>query len=408
MLINISIGKAEGILLNQDIKPKTVDMPILDSLNYILAENIISDINMPPFDKSFLDGYALRTEDIVDASEKNPVTLKTIDNIRAGYVSKKKIGEGQAIRIMTGAKIPEGADAIIKYENTVFSDKDVRVFNYLKPNSNIVRAGADIATGDILLEKGVTIGPADIGIFAALGKERVKVYKRPKIAILSTGDELINIDEPLQEGKIRNSNVYTIGAQVKEIGSEMKIFGICGDNISFIKKELDIALQWGDMVITTGGVSVGDADVVKDAFREIGGEILFWRVNMKPGSPIVVARYRDKLLFGLSGNPAAAYITFEKFVRPTILRLSGETKYEFIKVKSILKDEFTKISEQDRIVRAKTYYKNGSFFTEFSDKYSLGILLSLSKTNSLFYVPAGAGPYKTGDRIDVELLNCWR
>ncbi|HZK57678.1 MAG TPA: gephyrin-like molybdotransferase Glp, partial [Clostridia bacterium] len=330
MLINISIGKVEEILLNQDIKPKTVDMPILDSLNYILAENIISDINMPPFDKSSLDGYALRTEDIVDASEENPVTLKTIDNIRAGYVSEKKIGEGQAIRIMTGAKIPEGADSIIKYENTVFSDKDVRVFDYLKPNSNIVRAGADIVMGDILLEKGVTIGPADIGIFAALGKERVKVYKRPKIAILSTGDELINIDEPLQEGKIRNSNVYTIGAQVKKIGSEMKIFDICGDNISLIKRELDIALQWGDMVITTGGVSVGDADVVKDAFREIGGEILFWRVNMKPGSPIVVARYREKLLFGLSGNPAAAYIAFEKFVRPTILRLSGETKYEFI------------------------------------------------------------------------------
>lgn len=405
MLTNISIKRAKEILLNENIELKIIDVPILNSLDYILAEDIKSDINMPPFDRSPLDGYALRSEDTIGASAENPVTLETIDNIQAGYVSKKTIGKGQAIRIMTGAKIPEGADTITRYESTVFTDKDVKIFSHLKPNANIVREGEDIAIGDIVLKKGKTISPADIGILATLGKEKVKVYKRPKVAILSTGDELVDINETLQEGKIRNSNSYTIGAQVKKIGSEMKLFGICNDNIKSIKKELNRALKWGDIVITTGGVSAGDADLVKEAFKEIGGEILFWRINMKPGSPIAVAKYKDKFLFGLSGNPAAAYITFEKLVRPTILRLSGETKYEFVKVESTLESEFTKVSGQNRIVRAKTYYKNGGFFTELPDKHSSGVLSSLSETNSLFYIPSKTGPYKTGDKIEVELLD---
>ena len=405
MLTNISIEKAKEILLNEGIEPKIIDMPILDSLDYILAEDIKSDINMPPFDRTPLDGYALRSEDTINADAKNPVTLETIDNIQAGYVSKKTIGKGQAIRIMTGAEIPKGGDAIIRYEDTVFTDKDVKIFNYIGPNSNIVRAGEDIAMGDTVLKQGKTISPADIGILATLGKEKVKVYKRPRVAILSTGDELVNIDEPLREGKIRNSNSYTIGAQVKKLGNEIKIFGICDDDIQSIKKGLEPALEWGDIVITTGGVSVGDADVVKEAFAAIGGKILFWGVKMKPGSPIAVAKYGDKLLFGLSGNPAAAYITFEKFVRPTILRLSGETKYDFIKVKSTLESEYTKVSGKNRIVRAKTYYKNGGFFTELPDKHSSGILSSLSETNSLFYIPPGTGPYRVGDSIEVELLD---
>lgn len=405
MLTNISIGKAREILLNENIELKIIDVPILNCLDYILAEDVKSDINMPPFDRSPLDGYALRSEDTIDASAENPITLETIDNIQAGYVSKKTINKGQAIRIMTGAKIPEGADVIIKYEDTVFTDKDVKIFSHLKSNSNIVRAGEDISIGEIVLKKGKIISPADIGILATLGKVKVKVYKRPKVAIIPTGDELISISEVLREGKIRNSNSYTIGAQVKKIGGEIKIFSICDDNIESIKRELNLALEWSDIVITTGGVSVGDADVVKEAFEEIGAEILFWRVGMKPGGPMVAAKYENKLLFGLSGNPAAAYITFEKLVRPIILKLSGETNYDFIEVRSTLESGFTKVSEENRIVRAKTYYKNGEFFTKFPDKHSSGVLSSLSETNSLFYIPAKTGPYKVGDKIEVELLD---
>lgn len=405
MLTNISVEKAKKILLNQDIKIDIIDIPILESLGYVLGEDIISDINMPPFDRSPLDGYALKSEDIEGATRENPIVLKVIDYVPAGYVSSKKIENGQAIRIMTGAKIPEGANIIIKYEDTDFTDKDVKIYNYLKPNSNIIKMGEDIGVGALVLKKGHIIGPADIGILATLGKTMVKVYSKPKIAILATGDELIEIDETPREGKIRNSNSYTIAAQVKRIGGEPIILGICSDKLDEIKDKLEASLQWADMVITTGGVSVGDADLVKESFQEIGGEILFWRVNMKPGTPIAVAKYKNKLIFGLSGNPAAASITFEKFVRPTILKLMGKTKYNLMKVESILESEFTKVSNQNRYLRAITYYKDGVFFTKLPDKHSSGILTSLSGTNSLFYIRAGTGPYKSGDKIEVEILD---
>lgn len=405
MLTNISVEKAKEILLNQDIKIDIIDIPILESLGYVLGEDIISDINMPPFDRSPLDGYALKSEDIEGATRENPIVLEVIDYVPAGYVSSKKIENGQAIRIMTGAKIPEGANIIIKYEDTDFTDKDVKIYNYLKPNSNIVKMGEDIEVGDLVLKGGHIIGPADIGILATLGKTMVKVYSKPKIAILATGDELIEINETPREGKIRNSNSYTIAAQVKRIGGEPIILGICSDKLDEIKDKLEASLQWADMVITTGGVSVGDADLVKESFQEIGGEILFWRVNMKPGTPIAVAKYKNKLIFGLSGNPAAASITFEKFVRPTILKLMGKTKYNLMKVESILESEFTKVSNQNRYLRAITYYKDGGFFTKLPDKHSSGILTSLSGTNSLFYIRAGTGPYKSGDKIEVEILD---
>jgi len=406
MLTNISIEKANEILLSQDIKINTINIPILESLGYVLGENIISDMNMPPFDRSPLDGYALKSEDIKEATEESPVDLEVIDYIPAGYVSSKKIENGQAIRIMTGAKIPEGADIIIKYEDTEFTEKNVKIFNYLKPNSNIVKMGEDIKIGDIVLKKGHIIGAADIGILATLGRTMVEVYSKPKVAILATGDELIGIDEIPKEGKIRNSNSYTIAAQVMKLGGEPIVLGICDDKLEDIKGELKSSLEWADIIITTGGVSVGDADLVKEAFQEIGGEVLFWKVRVKPGTPIAVAKYDNKLIFGLSGNPAAASITFEKFVRPTILRLMGKTKYNLMKIESTLESEFTKVSNQNRYVRAITYYKDGEFFTKLPSKHSSGILSSLSGTNSLFYIKAGTGPYKNGDKIEVEILDC--
>lgn len=405
MLTHVSIEKANGILLSQSVKKDIINVPILDSLGCVLGEDIISDINMPPFDRSPLDGYALRSEDIVGANKENPITLEVIDYIPAGHVSSRKIESGQAIRIMTGAKIPNGANVIVRYEDTKFTDKEVKIYNYLKPNSNIVKVGEDIKKEDNVLKKGHVIGPADIGILATLGKSKVKVFSKPKVAILATGDELIDIEEIPSEGKIRNSNSYTIAAQVEKLGGEPVLTGRCIDKIEVIKESVKSSLEWADMIITTGGVSVGDADVVKEAFQEAGAKLLFWKVNMKPGTPIAVARYEDKLLFGLSGNPAAAYITFEKFVRPTILRIMGKTDYNFKKVQSTLESKFTKISKQNRYVRAITYYRDGQFFTKLPDKHSSGILTSLSGTNSLFYVPGGTGPYKEGESIGVELLN---
>lgn len=405
MLKNISIEKANEIILEQSIELQLIEKSILDSFDYILGENIKSNMNMPPFDRSPLDGYVYRGEDTINATLTNPITLEVIDYIPAGHLSLKTIGKGQAMKIMTGAKIPKGADVVVRFEDTRFTEREVTISQSLTPGTNIVKMGEDMKTGDLVLEKGILIGPAEIGIMATLGKSIAKVYKKPKVAIIATGDELVNIHDELGEGKIRNSNSYTIGAQIKRLGADCVLLGICKDGIQETKSELKSALKWADMVITTGGVSVGEADLVKEAFQELGADILFWRVKMKPGTPLVVATYENKFLFGLSGNPAASYITFEQFVRPTILRLMGRTKTKLMEVESILESEFTKISGQNRYVRAFTYKKNGKYYTILPDKHSSGVISSLSGTNSIFHIPRKEGPYKKGDSIVVELVD---
>lgn len=405
MLINIPIDRAHKILLDEKIDTQLVELSILDSLDHVLAEDIMSSINMPPFDRSPLDGYAYKAEDTIHATKDSPVTLEVIDNIHAGYVSNKSIEKGQAIRIMTGAKIPNGANVIMRYEDTEFTKTQVKIFISLKPNSNIAKMGEDMEIGDLVLQKGIIISPAEIGLLASLGKGQVKVYAKPRIAILATGDELVGISDDLKEGKIRNSNSYFIAAQIKRLGAEPVILGVAKDNLKNTTQELVSALKWADMIITTGGASVGDADIIKEAFEGAGGKILFWKVQMKPGTPIVAAKNENKFLFGLSGNPAAAYITFEQFVRPTILRLMGQTKSNLMTVNSILENDFTKISGQNRYVRAFTYIKDGKYYTKLPNKHSSGVLSSMCGQNSLLFVPGGTGPYKSGDQIQVELIN---
>lgn len=405
MRTNVTVEEALEILLKECTTTETVHLPILDALGSVLAEDIVADINMPPFDKSPLDGYAVRSEDTKGASKDQPITLKVIDFIPAGYVSDKKLGQGEAIRIMTGAKIPQGADVIIRVEDTSFSNETVTIYNEYSANTNIIKAGEDMKKGDPVLEKGMIIDAPEIGILATLGRGYVEVFRKVHVAILSTGDELVDLQTPLVEGKIRNSNSYTIGAQTKKLGAKTLILGICADNIESIKEKLKSALNWADIVITTGGVSVGDCDFVKEAFQEVGGEILFWRAKMKPGTPIAVAKKGDKFLFGLSGNPAAAYITFEIFARPIILKKMGKTKYQLTEVESILESDFTKVSKQNRFVRGNTYYRDGKYYTRLPDKHSSGVLSSLVGMNSIFYIKAGTGPYKKGDKITVQLLN---
>lgn len=404
MLENISIEEANKIILQEELRLGLIEKSLLDSFDHVLGQDIKSNMNMPPFDRSPLDGYCYRAEDTLGASEDNPISLDIIDFVPAGHLSDKTIGQGQAMRIMTGSKIPKGADVVIRFEDTSFTDEKVTIFQSLKPTSNIVSMGEDMEEGDLVIKKGTLIGPAEIGIMATLGKSTVRVYKKPKIAIMATGDELINIDDALTEGKIRNSNSYTIAGQIKRWGGDPVIIPICKDGIEETRQSLESALDWADMVITTGGVSVGDADLVKEAFAALGANILFWRVRMKPGTPIVVASYKGKLLFGLSGNPAAAYITFEQFVRPSILRLRGIDETGLMQVQSTLENDFLKTSGQNRYVRAFTYKENGQYYTKLPQKHSSGVISSLSGTNSIFHIPSRKGPYKKGDQVKVELV----
>lgn len=405
MRSDISIEEALEIVLSQGMKTEAIQVPLLDALSSVLADDIYADCDMPPFDKSPLDGYAVMASDIKNASKEKPVKLDVIDFIPAGYVSNKEIKSGQAMKIMTGAQIPNGADVVIRFEDTVFTDTGVTIFQLLKSGSNISRKGEDMTSGDLVLNQGSIINAPEVGILATLGRSYVNVYRQPRIAIISTGDELLDPHQPLMPGKIRNSNAYTLAALIKKIGAKPLIMGICNDDIDSIVNKITPTLEWADIIITTGGVSVGDCDLVKEAFVSLGAEVLFWRVKMKPGTPIAVAKYNKKLLFGLSGNPAAAYITFEQFVRPVILRTMGRNKFNLMKVSSILVSDFKKVSNQNRFVRAHTYYENNCYYTVLPDKHSSGVLSSLSGTNSLFFVESGMGPYVKGQEIVVQLLD---
>ncbi|SDZ16429.1 molybdopterin molybdotransferase MoeA [Tindallia californiensis] len=405
MRTNVTLEEALALLLDECPQTQSIHVPILDSLGGVLAEDIVSDINIPPFDRSPLDGYALRSVDSQGASPDQPIELDVIDYVPAGSVSEKCVKDYQAVRIMTGAKIPLGADVVIRQEEVENVGEKILIKAPMSTMENISRVGEDIHVNQMVIKAGTVIEPAEIGLMATLGKSYVSVYMKPRVAILSTGDELLEIQQPLQDGKIRNSNSYTIAAQVKKTGGKALMLGVCGDDIESISEKLRAGLGIADIVITTGGVSVGDKDLVKESFMNAGAEMLFWKVRMKPGTPIAVARLGKKLLIGLSGNPAAAFITFEQFVRPLVLKMMGREKHRLMNVETILENDFSKVSNQNRFVRGTTVYRDGSFYTKFPGKHSSGVLSSLSGNNSLFYVPAGTGPYEKGQKVSIQLLD---
>lgn len=405
MNTNLHVSTALNLLLDETNKTNKIKVSLLDSFGFILGENITSSTNIPPFDRSPLDGFAVKSDDIVNASKENPITLKVIDFAPAGVPSKLSLNSNEAIRIMTGAKIPDGADVVIAFEDTEFTDESVTVFKAYPPTSNISFEGEDIRVGDKVISEGVCIDASEIGILASVGRSYVNVYRKPRVAILSTGSELVEPGEQLLEGQIINSNSYSIAALVKKLGAEPVILPSCSDDYDEIVNSLR-SLDWADLVITTGGVSVGDKDYVTKAFQDVCDEFLFWKVKMKPGTPLTAGKDKNKLFIGLSGNPAAAIITFLIFVKPVILKMMGKSKLEPLEVESTLLSDFTKVSKQNRFVRAITYYKEGKFYTKLPSKHSSGIGSSLSGVNSLVYIPSGQGPYNKGQQVMVQLLNC--
>lgn len=402
---NLDIKCALEMLISRSKVNDLITIDLMNSYGYILGEDIFSPLSIPPFNRSPLDGFAARATDIAAAHKENPVSLKVIDFVPAGKPSTLTLTHNAAMRIMTGAKIPQGADVVIPFEQTEFTEEAVTVFKNYKPNSNISFMGEDIEQGDKVLSKGDKIDAAQIGILASIGKSAVKVHKKPKIAIMSTGDELVDLDSPLKDGQIRNSNSYTIAALVRKLGAEPLIVKACADGLETTKVAIKEALSYSDMIITTGGVSVGDKDFVTKAFQEICDDFLFWRVKIKPGTPIAVAMLEKKFMFGLSGNPAAAFITFQLFVKPVILKSLGYTNVLPLEVETTLLNGFTKVGKQNRFVRAKTIYKDNQFFTELPENHSSGVISSLAGVNSLLFIPSGEGPYQKGQRVKVQFLD---
>lgn len=411
----IGVEEALSFILGhfEPLEPETVY--VLDSLGRVLAENIFSDTAIPPFDNTSMDGYAVRAADTVRASPETPVTLRVVADVPAGTVADAPVGPGEAARIMTGAPLPQGVDAVVPVEET---DKwpptgqeprgkgaTVKVFKAARVGANIRPAGKDMQPGELVLPRGSLVRPAEIAVLATLGHSRVKVIRRPRVAVLATGDELLDIDAPLVPGKIRNSNEYSNAALVMRYGGIPVRLGIARDTVADLTAKIHQGLaQDVELFITSAGVSVGDYDVVKDVLKA-EGEIRFWKVRMKPGKPLAFGTIRGVPLLGLPGNPTSAMVSFEQFARPAILKMQGHTKLAKPTVKAILDDPLRRTDRRgyQRVIVRRD--ENGLFRAGTAGLQVSGFISAMARANGLAVVPEGEGVLPPGTQVTVQMLD---
>ncbi|AFS78673.1 molybdopterin biosynthesis protein MoeA [Gottschalkia acidurici 9a] len=405
MIKGIELELAKEILLSKVKTTEVESINIMESLNRVLAEDIYATINVPEFNRSPLDGYAVKSNDVKNASKENPIKLKVIGTAPAGRVFKGEAKENTTIKIMTGAMIPHGYDTIIRKEDTDEGIEFVNIYVSSKAYENFVDIGEDVKKGEKLILKGTTINPGCVGMFAALGMREVNVYKKPKIGVLSTGTELRDITQSLDEGKIYNSNIYSISASIIQHGGIPISLGIVEDDLEKISEIFREKVNECDFIISTGGASVGDYDLIQNAYDKIGAETIFSRVKMKPGTPALASEYKEKILIGLSGNPGAALITFEVMVRPLIKKICGSRNWERNKVVGVMMDDFKKTSSQRRFMRVKVVKKEERVEIYLSGKQNPGVLRSMIDCNGLVDIPSNSSPLEKGQKVDVILLD---
>lgn len=388
--------------------------PILDTLGQVLAEDIFSDINIPPLDNAAMDGYAIRARDTAEAGSKTPAVLRVIDTVIAGAIATKEVAPGTAIRIMTGAPVPKGADAVVRFEDTDETERKgaaqnkIGVLCKLKPGANIRRAGEDVVKGSLILKKGTVIRPAEVGVLASLGKSQAPVIRRPVVAVLATGNELVEVGKPLPPGRIYNSNTYSVAALVKRYGGIPKILGIALDTEKSLIEKLRQG-QDADMLITSGGVSAGDYDMVKDVLAK-EGEITFWTVRMKPGKPLAFGtikggKGRSIPHLGLPGNPVSSMVTFELFARPAIFKMMGKKNFAKPAVEATLEEPIANTDGRRVFVRTIVEKRGGKFYARLTGPQGSGILTSMSLANGLVVVPEDKTEVKAGEVVNVMMLD---
>jgi molybdopterin molybdotransferase len=412
----ISVEDALAQILSQvlPLEPETV--PILDALGRVLTEEIVSDIDIPPFDNSAMDGYAVRSQDITAATAHTAVWLQVIGYVAAGRVADEAVRPGTAIRIMTGAPVPAGADAVVRFEDTSEANSTegprdrIGIYVEILPGENVRLAGEDIRTGETVLGPGRLLRPQEIGVLASLGRSHVTVHRRPRVAILATGDELLEVHEPLTPGKIRNSNEYSNAALVTRYGGVPVRLGIARDDVEELTEKIREGLAQGvDLFLTSAGVSVGDYDVVKDVLGTEGA-MQFWQVNMKPGKPLAFGVLTDRAsgktvpLIGLPGNPVSAMVSFEQFARPAILTMLGRTDLAKPTVQATL-DQSLVNSGRRGFVRVIVERKADGYHARTTGQQGSGVLTSMVWANGLAIVPEGVRHVDAGAILTVQMLD---
>jgi len=379
-------------------------IPIRNALNRILGENIKSKINVPSARNSAMDGYAINKNDIpVDKTN----TLKIIGKSLAGKPYINSIKKGECVRIMTGAVMPNGADTVVIQEHASISESNTEIIidNNTQPKANVRQAGEDISVGDIVLTKGKNLTPADIGLLASLGLSKISVIRKLKVAFFSTGDELRSINEKLNDGEIYDSNRYTLHAMLSRLNADIVDMGVVKDNKNLLVKAFDKANGKVDVLITSGGVSVGEADYIKDILQE-HGNLNFWKVAIKPGRPLTFGNLGKTLFFGLPGNPVSVMVTFYQFVQPALKKLSGDNANLPLMMKvpcmSTLKKKPGRIEFQRGIIEKDN---NNNIIVKKTGAQGSGILRSMSDANCFIVLPLNSNDTKPGDLVDVQIFH---
>lgn len=377
------------------------EIALWDVVGRVLAEDVVAQRNQPPFPRSPLDGYAVRSSDIKGASREYPVTLTVIAEVDAGHVVQEMVGEGEAIRIMTGAPIPDGADCIIGQEDTDYGESRVNVYEEVEAWQNYCFEGEDYRAGTILLKKGTVLGSAEAGILASLGLTRVSVYRRPRIAVITTGDEILLPGEELLPGKIYDSNLYALVTRLRSWGVEISAKMRVEDDAQKVAELVKKVMTDADLVVTTGGVSVGKKDIMHEVLKILNCEKLFWRIAVKPGMPTLCASCQGKLLVCLSGNPYGAVANLELLIRPLLAEMTGREDLKIQRRRAVCENTFPKKSMVTRYVRA--HYSDGKVRIASGSNAS-GILSSMCGCNCLIVIPAGTERIEKDDEVEVILL----
>ncbi|MHB1342605.1 MAG: molybdopterin molybdotransferase MoeA [Coriobacteriia bacterium] len=402
----ISVEEAQQIVLAgiSALEPERTDP--LSALGRVLAEDVVSDIDVAPFDNSAMDGYAVRAADVAGASEDAPARLRVVEHVPAGAFPQVVVGTGQATRIMTGAPVPEGSDAVVMVERTAEEDDGAVavIMASAQAGDHIRRKGEDVSAGQTVMERGEVVTAAAVGLMAAVGCAHPLVYRRPRVAVVATGDELVDIEEFPGPGKIRNSNSYSLAAQVLAAGGEPHVLEVARDNVEHTTAILSRAPEF-DLMVTTGGVSMGDYDVVKDVLEQIG-EMDFWKVAMRPGAPQTHGTIGGTPFFGLPGNPTSTMVGFELFVRPVMRKMAGHSELLRSRHPVELAHDVKKKPDRRYFLRAKASRRDdGTYIAALSGAQSSAMLTSMHRANCLLVLPEGESFFAAGTIVDCIRLD---
>jgi len=397
--------KALEIILDSVPTLETEVVELAESLGRALAEDIIADSDLPPFDNSTMDGYAVIAADTTGATEHEPRRLTVLSEEPAGTVISEKVTPRTAVRIMTGAAIPTGADAVVIVEHTITPqdrESDVLIYHEVKRGENTRPAGEDVKRGEVVLRAGARIGPAEMGMLASLGKAKIRVTRKPRVALITTGNEIVDVNDIPGPGQIRDSNRYCVLGQVLVSGGMVSMFRRVSDKSGDMEQALLAAAEVSDIIITTGGVSVGRYDLVKDAITELG-ELYFWKIALKPGKPVVYAKIAGKPAFGLPGNPVSSMVTFDLFVRPAMLRMMGVRDINRATVPSIVQQNIKHEVGRREFVRAVTIWRENGYISTPTGSQGSGRLSSMLGANSYIIISEDRGNISAGEQLEVIL-----